>query len=81
MCENFQKLELVQAMPKISPHAKNQPWGSPVSSINSVHINIYIYIYIQSPTKSTCTYQIFTHISSHLSAYHRQYTLNEVSIM
>ena len=28
---------------KISPHAKDQPWGLPVSTINSVNINIYIY--------------------------------------
>ena len=42
MCEKFSKLEFNRARPKISPHAKNQPWGLPVSSINSVHIKIYI---------------------------------------
>ena len=38
----FPKLELARARPKMSLHAKNQLWGLPVCSINSVHINIYI---------------------------------------
>ena len=41
----FPRLELVRAGRKIFPHAKNQPWGLPVSSINYVHTNIFIHIY------------------------------------
>ena len=38
--KNFPRLELLRSRPKIYPHAKNQPWGLPVSSINFVHIYI-----------------------------------------
>ena len=42
----FPRLELVRARPKISPHAKNQPWGSS-SFFNQfcTYKHIYIYIY------------------------------------
>ena len=63
MCEKIPKLELVRARPKISPHAKNQPWGIPVSSINSEHINIYIHIYTYTHI------HIYTYTHIHIYTY------------
>ena len=41
MCENFPKLELSEPGQKYPHMPKISPGGLPVSSINSVHINIY----------------------------------------
>ena len=47
MCENiFQDSNLSETGQKYPHMAKISPGGIPVSSINYVHINIYIHIYI-----------------------------------
>ena len=43
MCGNIPKLESVRPSPKYPYMPKITPGGLPVSSINSLHENIYIY--------------------------------------
>ena len=44
MCDFFPRLELVRARPKYPHTPKVNPGGLLVSSINSVHINIYTHL-------------------------------------
>ena len=61
MSEKFPRIELVLVRQKISPDAKNQPWGLRVSSINSVHINIYIDTYIYTKRTKVFEHTKFQH--------------------
>ena len=55
MCENSPRLELVRARPKNPYMPKINPGDIPVSSINSVHINIvyiFTHIYLKGAPRS-----------------------------
>ena len=60
---NFPKLEYLRARPKISLHAKNQPWESSsffnqLCTYKHIYTYIYIYIYTLSGQKYLYTFQL-----------------------